>query len=149
MAWREAKRPTKQNLIGATNGPFKYGNAARMDSRSAHLVADRRRHCSVGICNSLRPSFGRNGWEKIMNSSHPLIMRFRQLRPTAQRFVIGLVFYLLFYVDMRYFAHSALGPWIAGFTFLIFFWAWGIWKLVYIFMVGLFSFVRFYLIFLR
>jgi hypothetical protein len=55
----------------------------------------------------------------------------------------------LFFFDIRYFAHTALGPWIAGVTFFIYFWAWGLWRLVFVFMIGLFYFVRFYLIFLR
>jgi hypothetical protein len=84
-----------------------------------------------------------------MISSHPLFLRFMQLAPMVRRFLIGLVFYLLWFFDMKYFAYTALGPWIAGVTLIIFFWAWGFWRLIYIFMCGLLSFVRFYLIFLR
>lgn len=84
-----------------------------------------------------------------MNTSHPLIARFMQLNVFVRRFVIGLFFYLIWYADMYYFGHSLLGPWIAGITLVIFFWAWGIWTLIYIFMRGLFSFLRIYLIFLR
>ena len=84
-----------------------------------------------------------------MNTSRPLIKGFMHLHPKLRRFIIGLIFYLLWYVDMRYFAHSALGPLIAGITLVIFFWAWGFWTLILIFMWGLLSFVRFYLIFLR
>jgi hypothetical protein len=103
----------------------------------------------MGMRNALRPYSGREVWEEGMNTSHPLITGFMQLHPKVRRFIIGLVFYLLWYVDMRYFAYSALGPWIAGITLVIFFWAWGFWTLIYIFMRGLLSFVRFYLIFLR
>ena len=103
----------------------------------------------MGMRNALGPYSGREVWEQGMNTSHPLITGFMQLHPKVRRFIIGLPFYLLWYVDMRYFAHSALGPWIAGITLVIFFWAWGFWTLIFIFMWGLLSFVRFYLIFLR
>lgn len=84
-----------------------------------------------------------------MNTSRSLIKGFMHLHPKLRRFIIGLIFYLLWYVDMRYFAYTALGPWIAGITLVIFFWAWGVWTLIFIFMWCLLSFVRFYLIFLR
>jgi hypothetical protein len=84
-----------------------------------------------------------------MTTSRSIFLRFIQLSPIVRRVVIGLIFYLLFFFDIRYFAHTALGPWIAGVTFFIYFWAWGLWRLVFVFMIGLFYFVRFYLIFLR
>lgn len=84
-----------------------------------------------------------------MMTPHPLFLRFMHLGSLVRRFIIGLVFYLLWFFDMKYFAYSALGPWIAGITALVFSWAWGFWTVIYIFMRGLFSFARFYLIFLR
>jgi hypothetical protein len=84
-----------------------------------------------------------------MTTLRSVFLRFMQLSPIVRRVVIGLIFYLLFFFDIRYFAHTALGPWIAGITFIIYLWAWGLWRLVLFFMIGLFYLVRFYLIFLR
>jgi hypothetical protein len=120
-----------------------------MDSRRAILAANRHRDYSMGIRVSLRPCSGRDIWEEAMKTSHLLIIGFMQLHTKIRRFIIGLIFYLLWYFDMMYFAYSALGPWIAGVTLVIFSWAWGFWTLIYIIMRGLLSFVLFYLIVLR
>lgn len=84
-----------------------------------------------------------------MRSSRSIFSRFVKLSPTVRRLVFGLVFYLLFFLDIRYFAYTVLGPWVAGITFIIYMWAWRLWRLVFFFMLGLFYLVRFYLIFLR
>ena len=84
-----------------------------------------------------------------MITSSPLYQRLMKFPPLVRRFVIGLVFYLVWFFDMKYFAYTALGPWIAGITLVIFFWAWGFWVLVYIFIRALFVFLRIYLIYLR
>jgi len=82
-------------------------------------------------------------------TSSPLYQRLMKFPPLVRRFVIGLVFYLVWFFDMKYFAYTALGPWIAGITLVIFFWAWGFWVIVYIFIRELFVFLRIYLIYLR
>ena len=84
-----------------------------------------------------------------MITSSPLYQRLMKFPPLVRRFVIGLVFYLVWFFDMKYFAYTALGPWIAGITLVIFFWAWGFWVIVYIFIRELFVFLRIYLIYLR
>ena len=84
-----------------------------------------------------------------MITSSPLYQRLMKFPPLVRRFVIGLVFYLVWFFDMKYFAYTALGPWIAGITLVIFFWAWGFWVIVYIFIRVLFVFLRIYLIYLR
>ena len=84
-----------------------------------------------------------------MITSSPLYQRPMKFPPLVRRFVIGLVFYLVWFFDMKYFAYTALGPWIAGITLVIFFWAWGFWVIVYIFIRELFVFLRIYLIYLR
>ena len=84
-----------------------------------------------------------------MITSSPLYQRLMKFPSLVRRFVIGLVFYLVWFFDMKYFAYTALGPWIAGITLVIFFWAWGFWVIVYIFIRELFVFLRIYLIYLR
>jgi hypothetical protein len=52
-------------------------------------------------------------------TSSPLYQRLMKFPPLVRRFVIGLVFYLVWFFDMKYFAYTALGPWIAGITLVI------------------------------
>jgi hypothetical protein len=149
VAWLTDDGAAKQALKRKAHEPLQRSSTSKLDSRRKFLAVNRHRDYSMGIRNALRTCSGREIREEAMNTSRLLITGFMQLHPKLRRFIIGLVFYLLWYVDMKYFAYSALGPWIAGVTLVIFFWAWGFWTLIYIFMWGLLSFVRFYLIFLR
>jgi hypothetical protein len=149
VAWPTDDGAAKQALKRKAHEPLQRSSTSRLDSHRELLALNRHRDYGMGIRNALRLCPGGEIREEAMNTARLLSTGFMQLHPKVRRFIIGLVFYLLWYVDMRYFAHSALGPWISGVTLMVFFWAWGFWTLVYIFMLGLLSFVRFYLIFLR
>jgi hypothetical protein len=82
-------------------------------------------------------------------TTHPLFIRFMRFTPVVRRAVVGAIFYVLFAIDMRYFAHTTACPWIAGITGVVCMWEWGVFHLYLVILRGLFKFLGFYLIFLR